>query len=69
MPPRDAYLMPQMQLGNAQLSVGRLDQREVLIPLLEALRHVVNDALTLTPVQPAPYRRLSGTDVTFNVGQ
>jgi hypothetical protein len=59
-PPRDGYLMPQVQLGHAQLSIGRLDQREVLIPLLETLRHVVNDALTLMPIQPAQYRRMEG---------
>ena len=45
-PPCHRYLTPKRQLGHAQLSMGCLDQRQVLIPLLEALRHVVNDALT-----------------------
>jgi hypothetical protein len=58
LPPGDGYLMPQVQFGDVQFSIGRLDQREVLIPLLVALRHVVNDVLTLMRIQPVPGRRV-----------
>jgi nitroreductase len=41
------HLMPKVHLGNAQLSVGGLDQGEVLVPVLETFGHGVNDVLTL----------------------
>lgn len=53
----DGHVMPQAQLSHADLTIGCFDQREILVPLLEALRHIVNDALTSPAIQRAPVRR------------